>query len=497
MAQRVNKFQLYDVKHWRGLTKENHLGYLMEQAPIDMSPIIHDIARTNYGCEFDTLMEMFGQETISEDREFEWKITGPDIKNFPLVTWYDENNNQPVRPGVGFTYFFMEFAEDCFDETDVIATDSREFYQLRIHERTMVSSTNWRYKVQLLGGDHTMFVPASELVSGKRYSRMYNPVEQTLSTKGGSVSHSGYTKMRNRCSSVRLNETVPGNMITAGKNDPKQVFFTTKDKYGKTQTVKSWIGKLDWEIQMQMKQQKGLLMLYSKWNKTEQDTYIHKGLSGNDLKMGAGFYEQISPSNIHYINNWTLDHITDICLNLSVGRLPTDKRRFVLGMGEYGSRRFHKLCEARGIPFSTNNAGNRISGTGDNLRLGGQYTKYGDVNGVELEIMILPYKDSPILNTERHPDGGYTSSYEIEIMNIGENNGKANMVKVSVESDPEIFYYVEGIRSPYSPNGTPENRKGVSSHVDGYEIGNKYTAGFKLVDPTAVARILPNTRRGI
>ena len=70
MAQRVNKFQLYDVKHWRGLTKENHLGYLMEQAPIDMSPIIHDIARTNYGCEFDTLMEMFGQETISEDREF-------------------------------------------------------------------------------------------------------------------------------------------------------------------------------------------------------------------------------------------------------------------------------------------------------------------------------------------------------------------------------------------------------------------------------------------
>lgn len=496
MAQRVSPFQLTDPIKWSGMTTENHLGWMGMNDPILTSPLINALEDANYGMDFDRLVDSFELETIDHDVDFDWLIAGPDVKNVPLVTWYDESGNQPVKPGVNFTMFYMEFPERAFEITDTIATDSREVYQLRIVDEPVMNGMNWKYKVQLWGGDSSLFVPSSELAVNKRYAKLYSPVEQTLSVRGGTVSHTGYMRMRNRCSTIRMQVEVPGNVISRGDNPAKQAFYVVKDSNGKPKQLSTWLNKLDWDMNMQFKKQKAHLYVYSKYNKTQQNTYIQKGISGYEIKMGGGFYEQIAPGNVHYINNWTLDQITDILMTLSVGRLAMDKRNFVLGMGEYGMKRFHELCEARGIPFSYNNAGGRVSGSGNNLKFGGQFTSYGTVNGISMTVMHLPYLDDPEFNTERHPDGGLMSSYEILIMDIGTTGGKSNFKKIAIKNEPEIFYYVPGIRDPYSPNGGMTSPKLATSGKDGYEFGRKFTGGFKIINPTSVARIVPNYRRG-
>lgn len=492
MPQRISPFQLNDATQWSGLTTENHLGYMGMQNRQLIGPLIDQILEVNLGMDFERFMDNFPTFTIERDTEFEWLLAGPDIKNYPLVTYYDASGATPAKPGINQSRFFMEFPVRMFEVTDAIATDSKEVYQLRIVDVQPVG-TNWKYEVELITGNPTLFVPASELVSGKRYAKLYSPVEQTLSQRGGTVQHNGYFKMYNRCSSIRSQYEVPGNMISAGENRPLGAMFMVKDANGKLKPEATWLGKLDFDFMSQFKRQKAYLGMYAIHNKTDQGTYTNKGESGYEIKMGAGLYQQISPSNVHYLNNYTLDQLEDILLSLSVGKLPQDQRKFVIATGEYGWKRFHKLVEARGIPFSQMNAGNRITGTGNSLRFGGQYTAVGFVNGIEVTLMKLPFLDDPTLNTAQHPDGGLVSSYEMLIMDIGTSNGKPNIEKVVVKgSEVDAYGYVPGLRDPFSPNGSAGRPKMAAHLKDGYDVGCMHISGIKVNNPTKIARILPN-----
>ena len=490
--QRISPFQLNDASQWSGLTTENHLGYMGMQNRVLISPLIDQIMEVNLGMDFDRFMDNFPSFTIERDVEFEWLLAGPDIKNYPLVTYYDASGATPAKAGINQSRFYMEFPVRMFEVTDAIATESKEVYQLRITEVVPVG-TNFRFEVELITGDPSLFMPASELVAGKRFAKLYSPVEQTLSQRGGTVQHSGYFKMYNRCSSIRSQYEVPGNMIDAGDNKAMGAMFTVKDAAGKIKTEATWLGKLDFDFLSQFKRQKANLGYYGIHNKTSQGTYTNKGESGYEIKMGAGLLQQISPSNVHYLNNYTLDQLEDILLSLSVGKLPQDQRKFVIATGEYGWKRFHKLVEARGIPFSSMNAGGRITGSGNNLRFGGQYTAVGFVNGIEVTLMKLPFLDDPTFNQAQHPDGGLVSSYEMLIMDIGTSNGKNNIEKVVLKgAESDIVGYVPGLRDPFSPNGSQGRPKLAANLKDGYQVGCMHISGLKVNNPTKIARILPN-----
>lgn len=489
---RISPFQLTDAVQWSGLTTENHLGYLGMQNRQLISPIVDSILEQNLGLDFDRFMDNFPTMTIESDKEFEWLMSGPDIKNYPLIAVYDSTGAVPAKAGANHTRFFMEFPVRMFEPTDTIATDSKEIYQLKVIE-VKSKGPNFEFEVELLTGDPTLFVPASELVAGKRYAKLYSPVEQTLSQRGGTVQHNSYFKLRNRCTSIRKNVDVPGNLIDAGQDSPMGTAFMVKDEKGKPKLQKTWLSKLDWDFRTQFRREKAYRLAYSQWNQTAQGTYVNKGESGYDLKMGAGLFQQISPSNVHYLNNYTLDQLQDILLSLSIGKLPQDQRKFVIATGERGWIRFHKLVEARGLPFSANNAGGRITGSGNNLRFGGQFTSLGLLNGIEVELMKLPFLDDPTFNTAQHPDGGLVSSYEMLIMDIGTSNGKPNIEKVVVKgSETDIWGYVPGLRSPFQSTGSQQNPTQIATLKDGYQIGVMSIGGIKVNNPTRIARILPN-----
>lgn len=493
MYGKISPLQKFEPKDWSGLTTENHLGAMWGQQPILINETIDNIFDVNLGLDLDRFMSKFPTMEIESDSPFEWLLNSQSpFKAIAMVNYWDSTlAAQPSQPGVGFSEFFLEFNDNIFAATDVIAPASyaKETYQLQIVGEPIPNGSNWVVRVRLMTGDAALFMPASELVAGvTKFVKMFAPVEQTLSQRGSdSIMHSSPFRMQNRCSMIRAEYKVPGNMIDKKENTPLGFYFV--DAEGKRHTT--WLSKLDYDFMVQFRRQKAMLALYAKNNKTSQGTYATKGESGYEIKMGSGLYEQISPSNIHYYSTFNVDVLSDILMSLSVGKLPEDQRKFVLGTGEYGMRAFHRSVETKSTTFAPNRVEMRFEGNMNNMKYGGQFKAYGFINGIEVELMYIPFLDDPSLCSVNHPDGGLLSSYEFLLLDFGTSAGKPNIQKVTVKGSSEVTRYIPGMRDPFTPNN-PINPTMTVSKVDGYEVLKMYTGGVKVHNPMRIARFIPN-----
>lgn len=488
---KISPLQKYEPKDWSGMTTENHLGAMWGTNPILINDTIENIFDVNVGLDLDRFMDQFPTFEIESDVPFEWLLNSQSpFKNIPMINYYDSTlSSQPAQAGIGLSDFWLEFSDKIFAEIDVIAPASydKEIYQLKIKE-WRPNGTNHLYRVSFLSGDHNLFMPAANLAVGTRFVKMFAPVEQTLSQRGSdSIVHSSPFRMQNRCSMIRAEYKVPANMIDKKENAPLGFYFV--DASGKTHTT--WLSKLDYDFMVQFKRQKAMLGLYAKSNRTSQGTYDTKGESGYEVKMGSGIYEQISPSNVHYYSSFNIDVVSDILMTLSVGKLPEDKRKFVLGTGEYGMRAFHRSVETKSVTYGPNRTEMRFSGSMDSMKYGGQFKAFGFINGIEIELMYIPFLDDPSLCSVQHPDGGLISSYEYLILDFGTQQGRPNIQKVSVKGQVEGMRYIPGMRDPFTPNN-PVKPSMTVSKVDGYEVMKWYIGGVKIHNPMRIARFIPN-----
>ena len=370
-----------------------------------------------------------------------------------------------------------------------IASEGREHYQLHVEDVKPVG-LGWEYEVSINGGDYGFF-PQTELVIGdSRYAILFSSQEQTLSRDGGTVSHESYIKLYNRASMIAKKYDVPGNMIdvkvSSGDYAKGAAFYGKDGKLHKT-----WIDKLSMDARLEFNREKSNLLLYSIMNKTSQGTTYNKGTSGYDRKMGAGFFQQISPSNVYYNSFWDIDYLEQVLFDLSYNKLPNDKRKFILWTGERGKQRFHNLLNVASAVFSANNAGNRITGSGNDLSLGGQFVEYRYINGIEIGLGYMPFFDDPTFNSKLHPDGGLASSYEVLIMDIGTTKGVSNVQRI-VAPTQEAWIYMNGLRSAFSPTGSFTAPTQAVSPVDGYSVRGAFWGGLQVNNPTKMARILNN-----
>ena len=135
---------------------------------------------------------------------------------------------------------------------------------------------------------------------------------------------------------------------------------------------------------------------------------------------------------------------------------------------------------------------NRITGSGFDMKYSGQFKKYGFINGIEIELVHIPFLDDPSLNPTPHPDGGLLSSYEYLILDFGTSAGKPNIQKVQVKNNHEIMRYIPGLRDPFSPYNNQTKPSMTVSKVDGYEVMKAYIGGIKVHNPMRMARLIPN-----
>jgi len=421
---------------------------------------------------------MGADEELPSDADFEWYLKGDDEKAIQIVSF---NASDAVRPGVNNTTFEITLAEKYFAMTDKLIFDDRAF-AVRVMEEPFSNGVDWTYRVRLMSGDPTSFVPPTLLAAGRRMSKEYSPQERTLSKTAGETTFTSPFKMRNSFSTLRKTYTIPGNMhnrpLVIEMLDPKS-----------NKSTKIWTQYAEWEFMVQWYKEKNRNCLYSESNKGVGGIYNMNGATGNPVIEGAGLRQQISPAYKFYYTVFSIDWLEDVLLNLSINILPEDQRHFVALTGERGMVQFHRALENHAARFQPLDS-KRISGSGQNLGFQGQYREYMGPQGVRFTLVHLPEYDNPVSNRLQHPDGGPVESYRYTILNFGTHKGKKNIRRVYPKGRKELMWHIAGSTSPLGPNMS--FAKGGSSAVDGYELHCLANQGIIIENPMSCCELIYN-----
>jgi len=284
-----------------------------------------------------------------------------------------------------------------------------------------------------------------------------------------------------------MQHTVPGNMIDRP--------FATAWRDDKGNVHKTWTQYEDYQFDMQFRQEKNRLLMYAQANKTTDGKYKNFGKSGHIKKQGAGIRQQMEASNTSYYNNFSIDYLIDILLDLSEGKLPSDKREFVMRTGERGAVQFHKAIENNVQLFTPLYNESRMykaggqSGVKMPYGYGGQFIEYMGPQGIKVNLSIDSLYDDRERNKIYHPDGGVAESYRYDILDVGTSDGEPNIRKVYVTGSEDGMGYEPGLRHPFSRGG---ERNIMAHSTDGYTVHRWAMCGAMVKDPSRTAQIIPS-----
>tara|TARA_R110002012_G_scaffold100312_1_gene238941 strand:+ start:8921 stop:10357 length:1437 start_codon:yes stop_codon:yes gene_type:complete len=471
----ISNLQLYAPKSWSGLTTENHLGSVFAQEPTLVSNIISRVFGLNQYAGMDYFLSIGGgEQELPDDNDFEWLLKGDDEKALPIMSTI-------TSQGANGATILLVLGEKYFAKTDKLVLDDGET-ALRVMEEPYAQGMNWVYPCRTMVFSSSA-VADSLLTAGSRVSKEYSPQERTLNRTYGETSYTSPFKMRNSMSFLSKTYTVPGNMhqrpLVIEMLDPKS-----------NKTSKIWTQYAEWEFICQWAKEKERMLWFSKSNKQANGTYNMMGDSGTPIIEGAGIREQISPSYKFNYNEFTIDFLEDVLLNLSINILPEDQRHFVAFTGERGMVQFHRALENHAARFQPLDS-KRVGGAGQNLSFQGQYREYMGPQGIRFTLVHLPLYDNEVRNRIAHPKGGHTESYRYTILNMGTSGGEKNIKRVYPKGRKELMWHVAGSTSPLGPNTSFS--KGSASAVDGYQLFAQAQQGVLIANPMSCCELIYNS----
>lgn len=498
MAASLGKFQVFESQSWSGLTTKNHLGAIYRAAPQKASNIITKLLAFNYAPTLDTMLSKFPVKYFDTDDEFTWDLIGSMERNYPLV---EARVNGVVvlandtNVGAGQEVIELVFAERCFHDVNVIVGEKNEIYPLRVLADPTPEGTNWVYKTELMGGVING-MPGSELIAGKRFSKDYSPVEDTMSVKGGDISFNSPIALRNEFSAIRMQHTAPGNMKARPLVLP---FEFVNPKTNKVEMSSTWMEHVEWKFEYEFAMEKSRLLMFARTNRDQNGDYYNIGKSGHVIKMGSGIREQMEVSNTVYYNEFSIRLLTNMLTELSEGKLSMDERHFVLRTGERGAVQFHEAVKSDisgWLPLGFDNTGTSVlQKTASPLHsnaysAGFQFVQWLAPNGIKVTLEVDPFYDDKVRNKIIHPKGGVAESYRYDILDIGTMDGEPNIQKAMVKGSEDIRKWEYGLRNPFP--SAPEFAI-ISNSVDGSTY-HRASMGIGAIvrDPSRTASLIPS-----
>ncbi|HQO94105.1 MAG TPA: hypothetical protein PK415_04360 [Bacilli bacterium] len=481
--------QEYQPKEWGGLTTKNHLSAAFGNLTQKASTLTSMVFASNYNLiDFGAYLKSISTPIyLDSDDDFIWDLMNSEEKNVPLIEARIDNTAIVPTDKTGFNYsrFQLVFPEAYFFDVNIIEGHKHE-YQIRILDDARPEGSYWVYDCELVTGDALLFIPYEELLPGTKFSKLYSGVESTLSKKGGKVRYSTPFKMKNLFTRLRMEDTVPGNMIS------RPMGFTIQVRDPRTNSIiktNLWQQYRDWEFDRQYVQEKNYMLYYSRINRAPDGTFKNKGKSGYEYSQGAGLRQQIETSSTAFypVKNFTIKGFLNVVLDLATNRLPFDKRQFLVRTGERGliqaSEQIAKYGEQFFEPIRSVNQFISMSSSGD-AEFKGQFKSFRGPNGVVFDFMLDPIKDDPIINKIPHPDGGTAESYTYDILDIGTTNGERNISMVYQRGMEDIKGYEPGLRNPFVADYSMIQNNIMSNPIDGYVHHRFFMGGVKVTDPT-------------
>lgn len=499
MAGKLGKFQMLGFQHWKGTTKENHLGQIFQLAPQKATNLMVQLLAYYRGKTLDTFLNQFPTREFDDDNEYYWDVIGSSRRNIPLVEARDENGqvvtDEHANVGAGYAPFYLVFPEDWFADGEILWGNLNEAYPLRVLGEARFEGTNAVYKVEVFG-TNSKGVPAERLLAGERFSIGYAPVERSFSRKVGDIRFSSPVSMRNEWSTIRIHHKVGGSMLN--KKLAVGIPITKETEGGKLvkDTTNMWMHYVDYELELQFSEAKNNVLAWGVSNRNSNGEYLNFGKSGEAIKTGAGLFEQMEVANTMYYNHFALKLIEDALYELSASKLDFNDRYFVIKTGERGAIQFHKevLKTVSGWTqfVLDNNSIGVVQKTQSKLHenalsAGFQFVEYKAPNGVRVKIDVDPFYDDPVRNKILHPEGGVAYSYRYDIMYIGTMD-QPNIFKCAIKGQNEFRGYEWGLRNPFTGQmGNPY----MSHDEDSATFHRMATLGICVLDPTRTMSIIP------
>lgn len=477
----LNGLQLYHRKTASGLSDENMIANLLLIKPFEVSTVLSQIFG-GYDDEqynvLDYLTRGMGRvKTIESDNpEYTWKVEIDQDLAIPIVSalWNNTTIAATDTPGLNNTPVQLWLAQKWFGPGAILAFDDRN-YQVRVQGEPQQDGDTFLYTVVMADGNPQSYIPPSLLTSGKKVSREGSAYEEG-SEEADITNYSAPFTLKNQLTTMRLQYD-----ITRSAATDKMIVAYKNPKSGKVSYM--WSDYQDWKALRQWYQTIDRFYVYSRYNARPDGTINVPGTNGRPVRIGSGLIEQISPSNRRSFTTMTTSLVQDFLSDLSYNKLGKGERKFIALTGEKGMEAFSKMLENKAAAFTTVDT-KFVTGSGQELTLGGQFTTWKMYNGIELTLTHFPWLDSTVYNRKLHPVTGYpASSYDMIFMDYGIRDGESNVMKVVKKGSENLMWYTGGSIAPGMDMA--KNISTMRSNAkDGYSVNFLTEGGIMIKDPT-------------
>jgi hypothetical protein len=477
----LNDLQISRGNWHSGLTQASHLHSFFLTEPALASEVVTRVYNkmNGYKNALSFLTSGTGRTKEIDGIVYRWPLMGDSEKAVAITVAQSTFNDGGSTPGIANTTFRIGLREKWFTVGDVLVLDDAA-YQVRVCAEPEQQGADFIYTCQLVSTDPTAYVPQALLGVGKEVSKDYTTVEHDMSQDGGETHYATPFMMQNYMSTFRKKYAVSGaahnTVLKIGLMNPqgKEVAYT-------------WVKYAEWEFWAQWMDELERAFLFNKGSVKKDGTSVIKGESGNAVYMGAGLEEQIAPANKRYYTSLTEKVIRDFMDDLAMNGTVDGPRKYVALCGRQFMNLFDQAMKASASNFNLIDT-KFITGSGQELALGGQFVTYRGLNGDEITLKECPLYNEPVRNRQLHPQTGKpVESYKATFLNFKlDGKGESNIVKVYNKGQELVSGYIEGLCGPYGPkrNGT------MSTPVDGYEFHVKSECGIWLKDPTDAGQLI-------
>ena len=381
----LNNLQLYRGKRFSDLVDENMISNALLSRPHEVAGLLSLVFGTKddgVSTAIDLITGGIGKTMVIDNREFEWHvmIDSDHAVNIRYAKWngaeITSSDIDNLTPGVNGTPIYLGLEEKWFGVGAILSFDNINF-QVRVASAPYQDGSTWVYECYVADGFAGSYIPAEYLLPGRQVSRVGSAYEE-YSDEADIINYQTPFKMRNHLQTLRLTYDITGDaystVLAIALKDPE----TGKSSY-------LWADYQYWKALREWKKREETALLFSKSNRNADGTYGLKGTNGRPVPTMSGLFEQISPANVRYYTTLTAELLEDYLFDLCYNLIGTNERKFMALTGEMGIREFDRILREKAASFNLIDT-TFVSGSGQNLTLGGQFTTYKMTNGIELTV---------------------------------------------------------------------------------------------------------------
>lgn len=479
----LNSLQLYRSKWFSDLVDENMLSNALLTKPHEVSTVLSYIfGRFDQGNIIDFITNGLGKTITVENRQYEWNVMIEHDKAIPIrAAQIDGAAVQSTDvPGLNQQPIQVWLPEKWFGPGAILEFDDKE-YQARVVGEAYQDGDEFVYTLIVADGQAESFIPPSLLAAGTQLSRGGSAYEE-YSDEADIVNYQTPFKLRNHLTTMRMTYDCTGDayssVMVISIRDPK-----TKKSTFYWSAYQEWVALRQWYERLDRQ------TMYSKFNANADGTVNLQGTNGRPVYIGAGLLQQIAPANRTNYTTLTLDVLDSFMSDLSYNILGQGERKFLALTGEMGMREFDRVIRAKASSYSLIDT-KFITGSGQNLELGGQFVTYRGLNGIEMTLKHFPIYDNPVYNRKLHPISGKPlESYRMTFIDFGMRDGESNIKKVVRKDRELVMWHVAGAVAPGSGHAKSISTLRANSK-DGYQVNFLSEQGIMLSDPTTSGELV-------